>query len=1204
MTNNEIMKHKDNWIIDVAHPTLNNQNACLPLCIVLGMKLAKSNAMKKKKIYNDWIKNSKKFQKLLAEATKLSKQVNVNFSANGCSTLDIQKFYGCSAIKNIYSIYIYLDRANPRDRIKPATIPAQKTKVINIFLLDDLNHFILITDIRKFFGVAQYCQKCKLPHNNLTNHRCEGACPCCYSSTKCCDNNVQQIFLKCSTCNRKFVNQHCLEQHRQNKMYVPVAQNNVDMTKVTVCDLLQICNTCGTFVDYRKRLAYSQLRRWPEKPTYVHACGEYYCYICDDLVSFGHQCYIQKYRREKSSNYVMIFYDLECMQVQNNNTASLPDNAVTYTHKPNLVIADRVCNECIRESDVYFECFACRTTRRNIFLNDREANGVDCVTKFINFVFYQANTFYRKKTFILIAHNFQGYDSHFVMKSLMDNKTVKDKDIKLIMKGMKILKITVHFRYHFIDSLSFLQMSLAKFPKAFELKNLMKGYYPHLFNTEENFRKITRFPDQKYFITNGMSVNDKKKFEDWYAEQLNSKKVFNNRNELIAYCGDDVRILREGCVKFMLEFEELTTVNPFLEAFTLAGAVFIVYTKQFMTPNTLGIIKTGYSDSLQSVIGKLWLLHVEKQLQQQNTDPNVSPQIQKEFRLRENLLVDGYDAGSNTVYEFNGCWWHACNECYPIESKELFEVPEEIEMLHRREKCQAKADKIKSLGYNLVEKWECSFRSELKSNNRELEKELMNTPELLLGRLQPRHALFGGRTEVFSTYYKVKEGERIRYVDFCSLYPFVNTYGKYPIGHCKSIITGVNCKPYLNKIDEIEGFIQCQIIPPQTLRIPVLPIRCNSRLVFSLCRTCAEQLNINKCDHQNEERALIGTWALCEVQLALRKGYRLLNIFELWIYDTEQYDRETNTGGLFTNYMKTFLKAKQEASGWPDKCVDDQTKLDYLNEFKKSEGIDLEPENIKKNPAKRNIAKLCANSLWGKLVQRSVNQNVSVFHDISEFHQHINSANIIVLDVYAFEHKVWVSWKYVDPIDTELLKPSPRESITSGVFTTALARIKLYEEMDRLDSASILYCDTDSIIFVEKPTDQYTPKIGTCIGDLTDEIADKYGSTAYISEFTSAGPKTYAMRINFTDKTDCYEEAKCKGYTINATNSLTFDKVKSLVFGDKNQDETFLITHNPIKIKRKKHFRIESEPLTKEFRFSLNKRICIDNNCTVPFGYL
>lgn len=298
MSNNDIMKHKDSCIIDVTHPTLSNQNACLPLCIVLGMKLAKSNAIKKKKIYSDWIKNSTKFKKLLAEATKLSKQVNVNFSVNGCSTEDIQKFYGCRAIKNIYSIYIYLDRANPRDRIKPAIIPAQKTKVINIFLLDDLNHFILITDIRKFFGVAQYCQKCKLPHNNLTNHRCEGACPCCYSLTKCCDNSVQQIFLKCSICNRKFVNQQCLEQHMQNKMYVPVPQNNVDMTKVTVCDLLQICNKCGTFVDYRKRLAYSQLRRWPEKPTYVHECGEYYCYICNDLVKFGHQCYIQKYQNK------------------------------------------------------------------------------------------------------------------------------------------------------------------------------------------------------------------------------------------------------------------------------------------------------------------------------------------------------------------------------------------------------------------------------------------------------------------------------------------------------------------------------------------------------------------------------------------------------------------------------------------------------------------------------------------------------------------------------------------------------------------------------------------------------------------------------------------------------------------------------------------------------------------------------------------
>lgn len=36
------------------------------------------------------------------------------------------------------------------------------------------------------------------------------------------------------------------------------------------------------------------------------------------------------------------------------------------------------------------------------------------------------------------------------------------------------------------DFLNFLQMKLAALPKAFGLEEMCKGYFPHVFNTEEN----------------------------------------------------------------------------------------------------------------------------------------------------------------------------------------------------------------------------------------------------------------------------------------------------------------------------------------------------------------------------------------------------------------------------------------------------------------------------------------------------------------------------------------------------------------------------------------------------------------------------------------------------------------------------------------------------------------------------------------------
>ena len=52
-----------------------------------------------------------------------------------------------------------------------------------------------------------------------------------------------------------------------------------------------------------------------------------------------------------------------------------------------------------------------------------------------------------------------------------------------------------------------------------------------------------------------------------------------------------------------------------------------------------------------------------------------------------------------------------------------------------------------------------------------------------------------------------------------------------------------------------------------------------------------------------------------------------------------ELDPSTGERGLFVEYVNTFLKIKQEASGWPSWCVDENTKLQYLQEYELREGI-------------------------------------------------------------------------------------------------------------------------------------------------------------------------------------------------------------------------------------------------------------------------
>jgi hypothetical protein len=88
----------------------------------------------------------------------------------------------------------------------------------------------------------------------------------------------------------------------------------------------------------------------------------------------------------------------------------------------------------------------------------------------------------------------------------------------------------------------------------------------------------------------------------------------------------------------------------------------------------------------------------------------------------------------------------------------------------------------------------------------------------------------------------------------------------------------------------------------------------------------------------------------------------VLAISEVWHYERwAQFDGEDPDTGLFTDYINTFLKIKQEASGWPEWTRTDEDKERYVADYEEHEGIQLDPSKIEKNGALRQLAKLCLN---------------------------------------------------------------------------------------------------------------------------------------------------------------------------------------------------------------------------------------------------
>lgn len=92
-------------------------------------------------------------------------------------------------------------------------------------------------------------------------------------------------------------------------------------------------------------------------------------------------------------------------------------------------------------------------------------------------------------------------------------------------------------------------------------------------------------------------------------------------------------------------------------------------------------------------------------------------------------------------------------------------------------------------------------------------------------------------------------------------------------------------------------------------------------------------------------------------------GYRIERIYEIW-----HFPQTSDT--LFKAYIDTFLKKKQEASGFPPECESKEEKRSYIHDIFEREGIMLDPSQIEKNPVKRTIAKLFLNCLWGKFAER------------------------------------------------------------------------------------------------------------------------------------------------------------------------------------------------------------------------------------------
>lgn len=101
-----------------------------------------------------------------------------------------------------------------------------------------------------------------------------------------------------------------------------------------------------------------------------------------------------------------------------------------------------------------------------------------------------------------------------------------------------------------LDSLNFLPMRLAELPKAFGLRELKKGYFPHFFNTKGNAFYVGFYPATHFYGSDMMNAKERKDFLIWQQDKLEKNMIFDFDREILDYCRSDVDILTQACLKF------------------------------------------------------------------------------------------------------------------------------------------------------------------------------------------------------------------------------------------------------------------------------------------------------------------------------------------------------------------------------------------------------------------------------------------------------------------------------------------------------------------------------------------------------------------------------------------------------------------------------------------------------------------------------
>ena len=1024
-----------------------------------------------------------------------------------------------------------------------------KTKIY-IGLYD--HHFCSITKIGAFFESSYYCDICEYPYDSLSRHYCQHTCQNCLTRPICEEDGVTDM--KCENCNKVFKSFSCYTKHKDNN----------------VCEQIKRCLVCNSFY---------------KKSTKVHICGTYFCKICLQYQSKGHKCYVQRIGRDiKTHQESDSSEEDENDDIQYNNLSEETSNGNIFSHlyfdfetsvvdgflKPIVCVAEKVCNNC-KSLPLKKLCDIKCGKRRAIFV------GEDCLENFCRWLFAANN-----KGYTAISHNGGNFDCLFILRYLHDNLIYP----KITTRSSRIIQMVVkEYGICFIDSLNFIRGKLSDFPKIMGLQLVgNKGYFPYKALNRKYYSYIGPKLPVEFYSPGSMKCDERKTFLEWYGS-LGDDYIFDFQTELLEYCVQDVKILREGCLTFRKLIIDYAGVDPFITC-TLASLTTLIWRCKFMPEDTVGVIpQNDYTPRRNTSYKSIG--YMEYLVAKQGKD------IMHAGRGGE-VKVNGYfvdgavvnDEGQICeIIEFQGCLFHSCLLCYGRDTPHP---------LHKgftfgevNEKSNKRIEALKE-HHNVTVIWEHEFDNLLKIDADF--REFISTLDLeKYKNIKPRDALYGGRVECFISNYECKdETESIHYVDSRSMYGRVLRDRPFVKGHpqVKSSLTDE-----LGSVSDYNGICKVLVTCPSDLTIPLLPHRSKStgKLTFPVCAKCADLLQTTTCSHSERERAILGVYTTEELKKAVSLGYKVLEFYQVWHYEETCQYKPPFEHGIFSEYINTFHRLKTASDGFPSRFQTPDEKQDYIRLMKIGDNIQLSINEINKEPGVRSVAKALLNNLWGRQAINMSKPQVMYFTEPEKFYKILRSDKYSVDDIYIVNDNM--IWATITPTE-DFVPVNTKGNIVLAIQTTSFGRLFLYEAMETVGPL-LCYVDTDSLIYIKRHLSPEVP-LGYLLGEFKSELKEN----DHIVVFVSCGLKSYGFRTK-----QGHTECRIKGFTLDHETSKNINLKSMADIVKKSGDSEIKVTYDRLRKDKADKTQIKNVLEKKTFRFVFDKRILYQNGLTAPFGY-